>query len=58
MERAPLLHPTLEAKETKEVVITKEAGDNAQESGGYLGITKSPLQMADQVQDQQSKIKF
>ena len=53
MEQAPLLDSTLEAKETKEVVITKEAGDNAQESGGYLGITKSPLQMADQVQDQQ-----
>ena len=51
LERAPLLHFTLEAKETKEVVITKEAGDNAQESGGYLG-TKSPLQMADQGQDQ------
>ena len=47
MERAPLLHSTLEAKETKEVLITKEAGDNAEESGGYLGI-KSPLQMADQ----------
>ena len=48
---APLLDSTLEAKETKEVLITKEAGDNAEESGGYLGI-KSPLQMADQVQDQ------
>ena len=44
MEQAPLLDSTLEAKETKEVVITKEAGDNAQESGGYLG-TKSPLQI-------------
>ena len=51
LEQAPLLHSTLEAKETKEVLITKEAGDNAEESGGYLGI-KSPLQMADQVQDQ------
>ena len=43
MQQAPLLDSTLEAKEIKEVLITKEAGDNAEESGGYLGI-KSPLQ--------------
>ena len=52
MQRAPLLHSTLEAKETKEVVITKEAGDNAEESGRYLG-AKSPLQMADKVKEEQ-----